>query len=168
MVFLLAAALASCQSPVPSAQAEAARLRASFAPHLAAYLEAIDLENRLVPETLSWLDGWTAQSRSRAASQGCRIMDRWAAAHFGPRVIHEKLRFDEYRSASVKDVQQRLLSHLRERYLVLHEYQRFAQAVCYSTGGIATPPNLAEFRRRMEAHQPSGDQATAILGALPR
>jgi hypothetical protein len=50
-------------------------------------------------------------------------MDRWAAAYFGPRVIHGKLRFDEYRSADVKRTQQQVLEH-REVPASLHDSAR--------------------------------------------
>jgi hypothetical protein len=170
----LAAAMASCNPRSPeTARAEAARLRTSFEPHRSAYIKAIEAENLLVPETLAWLDTELgAKGTPRSASQACRLMDRWAAVYFGPRVIQMELRFDQYRSAEVSQVQRRMLEHLRQRYFLLHEYQRYAQAACDAGAGAARQAQgragLAEFRSRLAAHPQQVDEVSPLLGTLPR
>lgn len=55
---LLIAGLAACGDPSPAEVAdEAERLRASFRPYQAQYLQSIEIVNRLIPLTLTWLNG---------------------------------------------------------------------------------------------------------------
>ncbi|HWR53477.1 MAG TPA: hypothetical protein VN428_20385 [Bryobacteraceae bacterium] len=167
-ILLAAMASLSCRAPSPQvAHEEALRLNASFARHRTAYLEAIELENRLVPETLEWLNAAPAtQVRFRA----CRLMDRWARAYFGPRVIHGDMRFEEYKSVRVRQVHSHILDHLRQRYFILHDYQRYAQAACEADSRPATrvliQQRLQEFRGRLQAHPRALDEISGLLAAL--
>ncbi len=160
-------ALVSCTSP-HNVSVEAARLRASFEPHRAEYLQAIELENSLVPRSLEWIKDPAPKPGSRPT---CVLMDSWARAFFRPRVIHGKLRTDEYNSTQVKDVHRRMLDHLQQRYIILHDYQRYAQAECNTDprrpDPIAQAARLKEFRQRLESHPRATDEITPLLASLP-
>jgi hypothetical protein len=98
-------------------------------------------------------------------------MDRWAAVYFGPRYMHERLRFDRYSSAEVRTVQSKLLAHLKRRYFELHDYQRYAQRAgeseMHRTPAGRLPRQLEEFRARLEVRRPAVDEIGPLLAALP-
>ncbi len=164
--------LAGCQAPPPDvARQEVARLRASLERHRPAYLKAIDEGNRLIPETLVWLDGRAAQQpRSIALAEARTLTGKWANVYFVPRSMHEQLRFDRYSSAKAGAAHQRVLSLLRRDYFELHEYQRYAQraseATLHGASGGRLPPQLHEFRRRRRARPPFADEIGPLLAAL--
>jgi hypothetical protein len=167
-IVLAALAFLSCGAPSPEVtRDEARRLRASFARHRIAYTESIELENRLVPETLEWLDAGQAE---QTRSQACRLMDRWASAYFGPRVIHGEMRFEEYTSPQVRRMHRMMLEKLKQRYFVLHDYQRYAQAACRAETRPARAlirGELEEFRGRIQSHPRALDEITGLLASLP-
>ena len=170
---LLLLVLASCRhAPTPAPSEEAARFRASFARQREAYLQSIKSENALVPATLQWLDGPAAtQPRSALRSTACQFTERWARVYFGPRHIQEQMRIDQYAPGPVQDAHRHLMERLRERYFLLHEYQRYGQRACeasvqsYNVPGLL--PGLAEFRDRLKAHPAAIDEVTPLLDALP-
>lgn len=167
-------ALSACRpSTQPSTAEEAARFRSSFAAHRAAYLESIEGENALVPATLQWLDGpASTQSRSLLRSTACQFTDRWARVYFGPRHMQEQMRSEVYAAGPVQDAHRRLMERLRERYFLLHEYQRYSQHACEATprsyNAPGLPPGLLEFRNRLLAHPKAVDEITPVLESLPR
>lgn len=172
--FLIFFALCACrQAPQPSSSQEAARLRSSFATHRAAYLASIEAENALVPATLRWLDGPAAtQPRSLLRSTACRFTERWARVYFGPRHMQEQMRSETYAHGPLQDAHRRLMERLRQRYFLLHEYQRYSQRACeapplaYNAPGL--PPGLLEFRNRLRVHPQAVDEITPVLASLPR
>ena len=171
---LVFGALSGCRrAPLPAPAEEAARLRGSFATHRAVYLASVEGENALVPATLQWLNGRAStQPRSQLRSTACEFTERWARVYFSPRHIQEQMRFDHYAPGPVRDVHRRLLERLRQRYFLLHEYQRFGQAACaapaigYNAPGL--PPGLVEFRDRLRAHPRAVDEITPMFESLPR
>ncbi len=157
----------------PSAAEEAARLRSSYSAHRVAYLESIEGENALVPATLQWLDGpASTQSRSLLRSTACQFTDRWARVYFGPRHMQEQMRSEVYAAGPVQDAHRRVMERLRQRYFLLHEYQRYSQRACeappagYNAPGL--PPGLVEFRNRLQVHTKAVDEITPVLESLPR
>jgi hypothetical protein len=168
-VIALSVMLAGCGRVSPEvARQEVARLRASFEKHRGAYLAGVEAENRLVPETLAWLKGGAVSAPRGEAVAGARLFrEKWAKVHFVPRVIHEALRFDEYRSAEVRAAQRRMLEHLRRSYEETHVYQRYAQRASETRlHGAAVgvlPVELQAFRRGLEGRPRAADQVTPLL-----
>ena len=173
-LIILAVVLAGCGSPSPEEiRAESARLRGSFDKHRSDYMDAIEAANKLTPETIAWLDGAAiTASRAQAVADTHMIMNKWAAAHFGPRYMHEQLRFDKYSAPEVVAVQKRMLDHLKRIYVEYHDYQRYAQhAADTSMHGMPAgrlPPQLQEFRRRLMERKPTADEITPLLDSLPK
>jgi len=171
---LLIAGLTACGDPSPAEVAdEAERLRASLRPHRAQYLQSIEIVNRLIPHTLEWLNGAAITApRSQAVADAHMIMERWAQVHFVPRTIHEKLRAHRYQSTQVHDAHRRLLDLLKRDYFEWHDYQRYAQHAAessmHNTSPGRLPPELEEFRLRLQARRPAVDQISPLLEALPR
>lgn len=166
-------ACCACSGPTPAEiQQESARLRKAIEQHLPEYRKSVEEENQLIPATLAWLrtDAVTAP-RSTAASAARLWMDRWAKVYFVPRYMHELRRGDEYRTAPAREVQGRILAHLKERYFELHDYQRYAQHASesgmHNTPAGRLPAPLEEFQRRLEAHAPAVDVITPLLASLP-
>lgn len=175
LAILLAAALAGCrQQPSPSElRAESLRLRASFAKHQPEHLAALDDANRLIPETLAWLDGPALTAPRSQAVAGARVlMDKWARLHFVPRVAHEQLRFDEYSSPQVKSAHRELLHRMKLIYVEFHDYQRYCQHAVESSMHGFPPgrlhPQLDEFRHRLQSRPPFTDNLSPLLDPLPR
>ena len=170
----VAVLLAGCRTVSPqTARTEAARLRASFEMHRPRYLQVIELENSLRPETLAWLNSPAArQAHMISKTYQCQLMERWARAYFVPREIHAAMRPQEYTSLEAKTAHQRVLTHLKERYFVLHDFQRYAQRACEAADRGAAPGklshNLQEFRQRLEARPRAVDEASRILASLPQ
>ena len=170
----LLAFLAGCSTrPAESERDQAARLRASYQKYLDDHLASIEAETRLTAETLVWLNGSavTAQ-RAHAQQEARQFMERWAKVYFVPRYMHEQLRYDAYSSPRVKAVQQQLLGHMKQRYFELHDYQRYAQYA--SESGLhksppgRLPPQLVEFRQRLQVRAPAVDRIGPLLAALQR
>ncbi len=170
---LLISALAGCGIAHPDAREDSHRLRASFRPFQEDYLHAIRAANQLTPDSLRWLNGEAITApRGQAVAGAHMLMERWARAHFTPRVIHEKLRFDRYSSPAVRDAHQFILRHLRQIYVEYHDYQRYCQSAGESSMHGAPPgrlaPQLKAFRDRLETRQPGTDEVTPLLDSLPR
>lgn len=171
---LLLAGLPGCGDPSPAeVTIEAERLRASFHPHQRRYLDSIETVNRLIPQSLAWLNGAAITApRAQAIADAHMIMERWAQVHFVPRTMHEKLRSDRYRTRQVRDAHRRLLDHLKRNYFEWHDYQRYAQNAAessmHNTPSGRLPPELEEFRRRLEARPPVDDRISPLLNELPR
>ena len=170
--FAVLALLAGCSTRAPESERDqAARLQASYAIHFAGHEASIGTENRLLAETLAWLNGTAVTApRAQAVQEARRWMDRWAKVYFVPRYMHEQLRYDEYRAPRVKAVQRQLLEHMKRRYFELHEYQRYAQNASES-GFHNTPPGrlpqqLVEFRQKLEARAPAVDRIGPLLATL--
>jgi hypothetical protein len=169
---VLLAVLAGCRTrPPESERDQAARLRASYAKHLAGHLTSIGTENRLAHETLAWLNGTAITApRAQALREARQWMDRWAKVYFVPRHMHEQLRFDEYSSPRIQAAQQQLLRHMQQRYFELHDYQRYAQQAAESemhhTPAGRLPRQLVEFRQRLEARPPAADRIGPLLARL--
>ena len=168
----LLALLTGCTTRLPeSERAQMARLRASYAIHFAGHEASIGAENRLIAETLAWLNGTAVTApRAQAVQEARRWTDRWAKVYFVPRYMHEQLRYDEYQAPRVKAVQRQLLEHMKRRYFELHEYQRYAQNASES-GFHNTPPGhlphqLVEFRQKLEARAPAVDRIGPLLATL--
>jgi hypothetical protein len=170
---LLAAALAGCGPPsAERVSEEASRLRKSFEKRHPDYLQSIEGANELAPETLAWLDGAAITApRAQAVSDAHRFAEKWARVYFGPRYMHEQLRFDEYSAPEVHQAQGQALDHLKRWYFELHDYQRYAQHAAESSMHGAPPgvlpPQLQEFRRRLQARARSVDEITPVLESLP-
>jgi hypothetical protein len=150
---------------------QAARLRASYSKHLAEHHASIGTENRLIGETLEWLNGTAITApRSQAVREARQLMDRWAKVYFVPRYMHEQLRYDKYSGFRVKAVQQQLLDHIKQRYFERHDYQRYAQHASESglnnTPAGRLPPGLVEFRQRLEVRAPAVDGIGPLLATL--
>jgi hypothetical protein len=160
----------------PSAEAvraEAKRLQASVERYRSDYLNAIASENRLIPETLAWLNGGaTTGARTDAVADARRYMDRWARVYFAHRYMHGQLRFDRYSSEQVRTAQRKMLEHLKRRYFELHDYQRYAQHASESemhhTAAGRLPKELEEFRNRLLARVPAVDGISPVLDSLPK
>ena len=170
---LLMAGLPGCGDPSPAEVAdEAERLRASFGPHRAGYLQSLDTVNRLIPDTLRWLDGAAITApRAQAVADAHMIMERWAQVHFVPRTIHEKLRSNRYRAKQVSNTHRRLLDLLKRDYFEWHDYQRYAQRAAessmHNTPPGRLPPELEQFRRRLRTRPPVDDPISPLLDELP-
>jgi len=168
----LLALLAGCSTRLPESERdEAARLRASYAMHLAGHVASIATEDRLVAETLAWLNGTAVSApRTQAVREARHWMDRWAKVYFVPRYMHEQLRYDHYSSPRIKAVQQQLLDHMKQRYFELHDYQRYAQRASesnmHNTQAGLLPPQLVEFRQRLETRAPAVDRISPLLATL--
>lgn len=168
-LLLLAAAITGCRQPSPAEiRGESLRLRASFVKHQAEYRAALESANRLIPESLAFLDGPAITApRSQAVSGARVLMDKWARLHFVPRVMHEQLRFDEYSTPQAKSAHRELLARMKLIYVELHDYQRYCQhAVDSSMHGLPPGrlhPELAEFRRRLESRPPFTDDLSPLL-----
>lgn len=165
--------LAGCSPSPEEVRQEAAKLRRSVEKHHGDYLRSVENANRLVPETLAWLDGPARDAtRAQAASEAHRIAERWARVYFGPRWIHQQLRFDKYSSMEVHQAHGQLLDYLKRTYFELHDYQRYAQHAAESGMHGAPrgtlPPQLQEFRKRLAARPAAVDEITPVLEALPR
>jgi hypothetical protein len=170
---VLISALAGCSHSQPDAREESNRLRASFRPFQQDYLHAIHAANRLAPDTLRWLNGEAVTApRGQAVAGAHMLMERWAKAHFTPRVIHEKLRFDRYSTPAVSNAHQQMLRHLRQIYVEYHDYQRYCQSAGESSMHGVPPgrlaPPLRAFRDRIETREPGTDEVTPLLDSLPR
>jgi hypothetical protein len=169
---VLAALLAACGTSPQETREQSARLRASIEKYRAEYLQSIETENRLIPETIVWLAGSALTApRAQAVAEARDFMDRWARVYFVPRYMHGQLRSDEYSSAEVKELQRRMLDGLKRRYFELHDYQRYAQYASESEMGH-TPAGLLskelqEFRKRLQARAPAVDEIGPVLNALP-
>jgi hypothetical protein len=150
----LAMLLVACGPPPAN---EAARFQASYEPYMAEYRASIDTENKLIGDSLIWLDS------AITIDSATDLMDRWAKVYFVPRWMHQQLRFDRYQSPQVRDIQTRILRHLKERYFELHDYQRYAQRT-REKGPVAA--QLEEFRLRLRARKPAVDQVTPLLESL--
>lgn len=165
---------AGCGTVAPEkVRQEPARLRKSVERFRTQYLESVETSNRLTRETIAWLNGRAlTEPRGQAVADAHMVMDRWAKLHFVPRYMHEQLRSNEYSRAGVKDVQRRILDHLRRDYIEYHDYQRYAQrAAETSMHGIPQgrlAPQLVEFRKRLETRAPSQDWLTPLLASLPQ
>lgn len=170
----VAAMLAGCGAPSPEeVRREAAQLRRTWGRHHADYLRSVEGANRLVPETLAWLDGPARHAPRAEASAGAqRIAERWARVYFGPRYMHEQLRFEKYASMEAHQAQGRLLDHLKRTYFELHDYQRYAQYAgetsMHGAPPGTLPPRLQEFRNRLAARAAAVDEITPVLESLPR
>lgn len=168
----LLALLAACSTRPPESEREqAARLRASYAIHLAGHLASIAAEEQLAAETLTWLNGPAVTApRTQAVREARHWMDRWAKVYFVPRYMHEQLRSHQYSAPRVQAVQQQLLHHMKQRYVELHDYQRYAQRASESnmhdTQAGRLPPQLVEFRQRLEARAPAADRIQPLLATL--
>lgn len=173
LLLLLAAALAACGPPSPEqTRAEARRLRASFAPHHAAYAASLKDWNLAARLSLNWLDGPALTStRSQAVADVRLLQERWAKVHFAPRVIHEALRFDRYQTPLVRAAHTEMLARLRRAYVESHDYQRYSQHAAQTSIHGAPPGRLpaplAEFRRRLAARPPAVDDVSPLLASLP-
>ncbi len=126
----------------------------------------------LVPATLAWLNGPAAmQPRAALRATACELAGRWARVYFGPRPMQEPMRSAHYAQGAVRQTHRRMMEHLRQRYTLVHEYQRYAQRACespvtsYNTPGC--PPKLLEFRTRLQTHPKAVDQLTPMLASLP-
>lgn len=170
-IVVLLALLGSCRShPQERLPEQAARLRSAFGKYRAEYLASIDAENRLIAETLLWLNGNAVTApRAEAAAEARRLMDRWARVYFVPRYMHAQLRLDRY-SPPIQAVQQRLLERLKRRYFELHDYQRYAQSAwesgMHNTRAGRLPKELEEFRSRLGARAPAVDELWPLLDSL--
>jgi hypothetical protein len=168
----LLALLAGCSTRLPESEFDQARrLRASYAMHLAGHLASIATEERLVSETLAWLNGTAVTApRTQALREARHWMDRWAKVYFVPRYMHEQLRYDHYLSPRIKAVQRQLLDHMKQRYVELHDYQRYAQHASesnmHNTQPGRLPPQLVEFRQRLEVRAPAADRIGPLLATL--
>lgn len=172
MPALIACLLAGCNTTPPeSGRQQASRLRGSLEEHRAAYLKSIEDANRLMPETVAWLDG-PAVNRSRAValSEARNFTEKWARIYFVPRTMHEKLRFHRYTSREVREAHQRVLEALRRSYFELHEYQRYCQRASetrlHGTPPGILPPQLVEFRNRLRARAPLRDEISPVLAGF--
>jgi hypothetical protein len=169
----LIVSLSGCRSPSPEkAESEAQALRASIDRHRAAYLKSIQLENALVARTLTWLSGPVAtRDRGELASEAGRYMEDWARVYFMPREMHAAIKQDEYSADAVCQAHEKILKHLKDRYFILHDYQRYAQYTSESDFKDAPPgrmpSQLAEMKRRLETHAAARDEITPILAQLP-
>ena len=139
--------------------------------HLPGHLASIATEERLVAETLAWLNGTAVTApRTQAVREARHWMDRWARVYFVPRYMHEQLRYDHYSSPRIKAVQQQLLDHMKQRYVELHDYQRYAQRASesnmHNTQAGRLPPQLVEFRQRLEVRAPAADRIGPLLATL--
>jgi hypothetical protein len=162
--------LTGCGEPSPAEiQAEQKRLEQRWRPNREKYLRSLSEADQATQESLAWLNGEALTAPRTQAVSGARIiMERWARIHFVPRVIHEELRFDDYRSRAVRSRQKQLLDRLRREYVEWHDYQRYAQyawqTALHETPPGRLPPRLEEFRLRLQA-RPS---AAADLAGIPR
>lgn len=168
----LLALLVGCSTRSPESESDQeARLRASYGKHLAVHLASIETENRLVLETLAWLNGTAVTApRAQALREARHWMDRWTSVYFVPRYMHEQLRYDQYSSPRLRAIQQQLLDHMKQRYFELHDYQRYSQ-YAYESALHNTPPGrlprqLVEFRQRLESHAPAADRIGPLLAAM--
>jgi len=170
---LLIVSLSGCRNPTPEkVKSEAQSLRGSIERHRAAYLKSIELENALVAKTLTWLSGPVAtRDRGALASEAGRFMEDWARVYFMPREMHAAIKQDEYSADAVSQAHERILKHLKDRYFILHDYQRYAQHTSESDFSDAPlgkmPSQLAEMKRRLETHAAARDEITPILAQLP-
>lgn len=168
----LLALLTGCSTRLPESEGEqAARLRASYAVRLAGHLASIAAEEQLVAETLAWLNGTAVTApRTQAVREARHWMDRWAKVYFVPRYMHQQLRYDYYSSPRIKAVQQQLLDHMKQRYVELHDYQRYAQRASessmHNTQAGRLPPQLVEFRQRLEVRARAADRIGPLLATL--
>lgn len=172
LVILTACITAGCRSAPPETPSQqAARLRDSLEKHAHAYSANIADINRLIPETLAWLDGpAVSASRALAVSDARSFTAKWARVYFVPRTMHEELRFHRYSAPEVQAAQRRVLDHLRRDYFELHEYQRYCQHASetrlHNAPAGVLPAPLAEFRRRLAARAPFVDEITPVLPGL--
>jgi hypothetical protein len=163
---------AGCSHPSPeAAQGEETRLKSSLEKYYPEYLAAIESENRLVLETLDWLNGNAIRApRTQAVAEARAFMDRWARVYFVPRYMHGQLRAHRYRSAHAAAVHQRLLNGLKRRYFELHDYQRYAQYASESemhhTPPGRLPRELDEFRSRLQFRARAIDEVGPLMKAL--
>jgi hypothetical protein len=168
----LLALLTACTTRLSESERDqATRLRASYAMHLAGHLASIATEERLAAETLAWLNGTAVTApRTEAIREARHWTDRWAKVYFVPRYMHEQLRYDQYSSPRIKAVQQQLLDHMKQRYVELHDYQRYAQRASesnmHNTQAGRLPPQLVEFRQRLEVRTPAADRIGPLLATL--
>lgn len=148
-----------CVAPSPEeTKAEHRRFAERWTPHREEYLRSLREADAATQESLDWLRGEAMTApRTQAVSGARKIMDRWAKIHFVPRVIHENLRFDEFRSSAIQERQKRLLDRLRREYVEWHDYQRYAQYAWQNEMHGAPPgrlpPQLEEFKKRLEARR---------------
>ena len=166
--------VAGCTARSPeAAHDEQVRLRRSLEKHHGRYVASIETENRLVTETLAWLNGNAiSASRAQAVAEARRLTDRWSRVYFVPRYMHEELRFDKYSSAQVRAVQRQMLDRLKRHYFQLHDYQRYAQNAAESemhhTPPGRLPRELEEFRSGLESREPSVDEIRPLIEFLKK
>jgi len=160
--------LSGCGEPAPAdIEAENRRFENRWRPHREEYLRSLTEARMAIQESLTWLNGEARTAPRTQAVSGARIvMERWAKIHFVPRVIHEELRFAEYRSSTVRARQRQLLDRLRREYVEWHDYQRYAQyawqSSLHNTPPGQLPPQLQEFKRRLEARANPDADLTAV------
>jgi hypothetical protein len=163
---------AACSGPSPDAiREEKARLRASIEKFYADYKAATLGEKQIVADSLAWLDGPAISApREQAVAGARRLMDRWAVIYFVPRYMHEQLRFDRYSSGEARAAHRKILDDLKKRYFEWHDFQRYAQYASetelHRTPPGRLPPQLQEFRSRLQSRAPAVDEIGPVLDAI--
>ena len=172
-ILLIGLASLSCGTvPRESVKTEAARLRASFAPHSATYAKTLDLENKVVAETMEWLAKPLAnEPRGALSSQAMRRADRWAQIFFAYRAIQVAMREGEFAAPPVSVMHARIVAQLKDQYVEIHDFQRYCQAVSASNFKNApmgrVPPELDQLSRRLRGRARAEDRVTPLLDTLP-
>ena len=162
--------LCACAGPTPvETREEPALLRKTMEQHLPEYRKSVENENRLIEDSLAWLqtDAITAP-RAAAVSAARQWADRWIKVYFVPRYFQERRQGDRYRTTPAREAQKQILTHLKARYFELHDYSRYgdhaAASAMHNTpaGRLPAPPE--EVKERLEAR--AQDQITPLLAQL--
>lgn len=166
---VLAAASLACRTTSPLAEAD--HLRELLAGHHGSYLKVVELDNRTASATRSWLNGPIAMDvRSYAGTAARQMGDRWVPVHVGYRWLAQEVAKQEYRSARVREVHQKILKHLRDRQFRALELEHLAYDAYrhgFRNTAIGRLPKEAErMKLLLEKHPRAEDQVTVFLSEL--
>jgi hypothetical protein len=165
----MAAASLACGTTSPLAEAD--HLRDLLAFHRDNYRKVLDLDNRMVVETRQWLAGPIAtEPRSYAGTEARRMGDRWVPVHVGYRWLAQEVAKQEYRSARVREVHQKIVKHLRDRQFRALEFEHLAYDAYrhgFRNTAIGFVPKEAErMKILLDKHPRAEDHLTAFLSEL--